>query len=228
MTGSAVCVDVFWARVRAEEVEDHARLLSPVERERMARLRFDRDRAAFATAHGLLRRVLGSSPDAAYSGDFVRGGSGKPALPPPGLLQFNLSHAQGMVAVALCQVAAVGVDVEPMSKPLDAQGLAASVLAGPEIAELEATGWQIEDFLARWVMKEALAKAHGSGLQTDFRQILLCDKPLRIAALPPEFGAATEWSTSLQRIEGHVLCAAVRWPDAVWRWHGHEDPVVTT
>lgn len=217
LTGAETRVDIYWARVSADAPTVFLPLLGPAERDRMARFRFDRDRASYASAHGLLRRLLQRCPPGTDGADFIAGPFGKPGLPPPAA-HFSLSHAQGMVAIAICPTAPVGVDVEPLSRPVDARSMAASVLSGEEVAELAATGWRSADFLARWVAKEALAKADGRGLQADFRQIRLTGDPPQIAALPPDFGPVRSWSISLKPVEDHILCAAVRAPAAVWTW----------
>ena len=219
VTGPVVHADIYWARVTTDAVQAFTASLSVAERDRMARFHFERDRAAYAVAHGLLRRVLGRDLAGSYSGDFVLGPHGKPALAGTAGPHFNLSHAHGMVAVAICPAAPVGVDVEDLSRPLDGRALAASVLSRREMAALDRSGWQSGDFLARWVTKEALAKAAGYGLHADFREICLAGDPLAIVALPADFTACGPWSVSQTVVGGHIIAAAVNGADASWTYH---------
>lgn len=214
MTGQ---VDVYYATVTPQGSANLLPLLSDAERDRMARFHFERDRRAYAMAHGLLRQVLGRYLATPYPGDFVVGPQGKPALPFEGP-HFNLSHAHGMVAVAVSPSTPVGIDVEDLTRSVDARALAASVLSADETSELEASGWGSEDFLTRWVMKEALAKATGQGLRADFRAISLAGKLLRIMQLPPGFGPEANWSTETRVTQGHIICGAAAMPGAIWNW----------
>ena len=219
MIRQAVPVDVFWAQVTPETTPGFTQSLSLAEKARMARFHFGHDRAAFATAHGLLRLALGRYLSAPYAGDFILGKHGKPELPGALRLRFNLSHSRGIVVAAVSPKLEVGIDVEPLSRQIDGRQLAANVLSQDESADLAATGRRSEDFLPRWVMKEALAKATGQGLQADFRQISLGGNPLGILHLPKDFGPKDGWSTDTRVIEGHIATAAACHPDVGWRWH---------
>ncbi|HWH77220.1 MAG TPA: hypothetical protein VNT76_07600, partial [Candidatus Binatus sp.] len=72
-------------------------LLSPAERERAARFKFDKDRCLFVTAHAAMRAIL-----AKYLGDdpaelkFIEGQNGKPEFSTDSARRdvgFNLSHS---------------------------------------------------------------------------------------------------------------------------------------
>lgn len=74
---------------------------------------------------------------------------------------FNLSHAGDYVVAALMQGAAIGVDLESMSRPADIELLAKRVFSESEQALVSDGGR--EAFFILWSQKEALLKALGCG-----------------------------------------------------------------
>src|SRR5256885_10600957 len=86
------------------------RTLSPDERQRSARLIFERDHHRFIVARGVLRTLLGAAlriPAAAVR--FEYNDFGKPALGLEyGRLKFNLSHSHGLALIAIASDAQVG------------------------------------------------------------------------------------------------------------------------
>lgn len=89
---------------------------------------------------------------------------GRPYL--PGIaLHVSVSHTEGAAAVALSELAPVGVDVEAV-RPLPAIALARRWLPAAEaewIAALPEHRRAVA-FLRLWTVKEAIGKAHGRGL----------------------------------------------------------------
>src|SRR5215207_2728468 len=90
--------------------------LSPDERERAARFRFEKDRLRFTLSRAALRTLLGlyleSSPGSVL---FTQNSFGKPFLAGQtgrGPLHFNASHSKEMALYALSAEHEVGVDVE--------------------------------------------------------------------------------------------------------------------
>lgn len=84
-------------------------------------------------------------------------------------VQFNLSHSNDMVLIAVSTKDEVGVDVELMRK----NSLAESILT---LGELEAFNSlpqerQEEAFYSAWTHKEALLKLLGTGLYRDMKQL---------------------------------------------------------
>jgi 4'-phosphopantetheinyl transferase len=146
-----------------------ARLLSPEERERAARFRFDEDRALFAASHAGLRRVLadclGREPCELR---FREGPHGKPELEGESVgLRFNLSHSGGLAVVAVARGIEVGVDVERILPKPDLESVARHFFSPREVdglEALEAGTRRLRGFYACWTRKEALLKARGVGL----------------------------------------------------------------
>jgi 4'-phosphopantetheinyl transferase len=164
-------VHVWWARLGQDCGIDVEALLDAEERSRRARFRHAADRDLFGLAHALKRLALAryaAWPPAEWR--FVAGQRGKPALAPDLAeatgLNFSLSHSEGLAAVAVGRAVRVGVDVEPVDRPIDPDELARDVLAPAEIADLAVlTGpARSRAFMVLWTLKEAYVKALGLGL----------------------------------------------------------------
>jgi 4'-phosphopantetheinyl transferase len=88
-------------------------------------------------------------------------------------LDFNLSHTDGLVALAVTDGAPVGVDVERYDRDVDPLALAKRFFAPDENAALVAAGDDERRalFVAQWTVKEAYVKARGVGIARGLRSI---------------------------------------------------------
>jgi 4'-phosphopantetheinyl transferase len=114
-----------------------ARLLSDEERARAAQFRFSRDRTLYELAHGLVRGVLaevtGTSPAQLRFGKATHG---KPFLEAPERAtswSFNLSHAHGLVGVALTRDAPIGFDIEHTGRVVEPLEVGETVFGDGEL-----------------------------------------------------------------------------------------------
>ncbi len=195
--------------------------LDASERSRLTRLRRAEDRAGFAAAHALARMVvadrLGKTPRDLR---FHAATGGKPCLAAEehgGTLSFNLSHADGMVAVALSETHEVGVDVEALDRARVDDDLAAFAFAPEEakaLRTLEGAAWRAA-FFDLWTAKEAVAKATGLGLSLPVAGIAV-DGAAHRARLTGESlavagdGLPRTWALWRRTAaSGHAICAAV-------------------
>lgn len=144
-------------------------LLSVEERERVQRKRRASDRETTALAYACHRLLLSAVLDCA-PGDVPLG---RDALGCPMLrgetIRTSLSHADGLVALAVSGGGPVGVDIEPAGRVAGMPEIAARV-CHPE--ELDALAGLPEPDHARallslWVRKEALLKAAGIGMEVE-------------------------------------------------------------
>lgn len=147
-----------------------AAALSPEEQARVARFAFDPLRRNATVSRGTLRELLaemlGTTPAALV---FTDGPQGKPALlcapSARGALDFNVSHSDRWLYVAVTRARALGVDVEG-GRVLDVDELAPAVFTQQERAELATHADRELAFLRGWTRKEAYLKARGTGLST--------------------------------------------------------------
>jgi 4'-phosphopantetheinyl transferase len=147
---------------------EQASWLDGVERDRLRRFHFDRDRVRFAIAHATTRRILGSYLNRRPQ-DLALGANafGKPALAREehrSSLHFNLSHSRSLAMLALSAETEVGIDVEdirPMEPEVAEDHFSASELKA--LSSLQEDAW-LKAFYLCWTRKEAIVKAEGVGL----------------------------------------------------------------
>lgn len=154
----------------AARLAAHEALMDGTERARWRRFQYAADRQRFLVGRAFLRTVLA---DCLGHGDpatlqFACGPHGKPELAGPhaGKLQFNLSHTDSLLVLAVSHRHAVGVDVEAVTRKVELLALAKRYFAAHEYEELRNLdeGAQRERFFALWTLKEAWLKACGLGL----------------------------------------------------------------
>ncbi|OLT10875.1 hypothetical protein BJF78_28375 [Pseudonocardia sp. CNS-139] len=166
---------VWWARPVAPSDDGGAgglaALLDAHERARMARFRRPADQARYLAAHALTRLALGAAvgrpaADLVFDRTCHCGQQhGKPVL--PGGPGFSLTHAGGLVGVAVHHGGPVGLDVEEERALADLPALAAHACSPAESAP------DPESFFVLWTRKEALLKATGRGLSSPMSDITL-------------------------------------------------------
>jgi 4'-phosphopantetheinyl transferase len=155
-------------------------LLDDAEQARHLRLRRPEDRARHATAHALLRLVLGRLLDRRpaqlrFERTCPQCGEphGKPRVIGDGP-EFSLTHSGGIVGVAVAEVP-VGVDVEDIAGYRSDPALEEETLAPEERKALHEVGIaeRPATFLQLWTRKEAVLKATGTGLAVPLRDVVV-------------------------------------------------------
>ncbi len=147
-------------------------LLQPAELERRDRMRAGVARDEFALGRACLRVLLAEA--LGCFADEVRiaaGADGKPfvAEAQAAGLHFNVAHSAGCVLIALCRGARVGIDVECVDPHVEILEIARANFAPGEVRAIEAAGSAragVRTFYEVWTGKEAVLKAHGTGLLT--------------------------------------------------------------
>jgi 4'-phosphopantetheinyl transferase len=182
-------------------VEQLGAILSPDEHARHARLLRERDRRLQRLARALLRVMLSAyagTPPAAWR--FGLSEHGKPYLIEPAVhppIGFNVSHTDGLAAVAFARLDEVGVDVEYLDRRTATTDIAHRFFAPAEVARLDRSvaDDRAETFFAFWTLKEAYLKARGVGLSmplTSFAFDLDGTSPA-IGFEPPDVDAPSRW-----------------------------------
>lgn len=152
-------------------LESYQALLCVEERARMQRFIYPKHRHQFLLTRALVRTVLAEYLDAVLPEElvFTKNSYGKPsidcgdALPP---IQYNLSHTEGLIVLAVSAEKEVGVDVEAFSRKADILKLAQRYFSPSEVEELMAldSNEHQKRFFDLWTLKEAYIKACGKGL----------------------------------------------------------------
>lgn len=179
---AAQVIEIAWTW--ASPVFEHG--LTSAERARYHRLRRRVDKDMFATGRALLRLVVGARlgiepHEVVVHARCARCGSPSHGAPTVDQVDraraaphVSVSHAAGLVMVAVTDLGPVGVDCEPLDSAL-VSGFAGVALAPHERAALADA--PSEALLRTWVRKEALLKATGRGLATDPRAVVLSPWP---------------------------------------------------
>ncbi len=185
--------------VSAEQWPLLARMLVEAERERALRFHRARDRESYVAAHALLRATLSQlAGGAPQSWQFRPNAWGKPELVRERSLpdfRVNLSHTEGLAAIAVATGVNVGIDVESTRREDLTRELAGSVFAAAECAALDACPpEQLKDALfAFWTLKEAYIKAVGKGLSLDLDGFAFTLDPISVSFAPAIPDDPSEW-----------------------------------
>ncbi len=143
-------------------------LLSQLESERAAKLRFDHHRARYIRAQAGLRMVLsgylGVEPGAI---GFQYAKAGKPFLEDTSSgLEFNLTNSGDLALVAISMGAPIGADCEQVRGRMDMVAIAGRMFTPEQAARIAAATSEdrLQQFHITWTALEAEVKVDGRGL----------------------------------------------------------------
>lgn len=192
-------------------------VLDAGEQQRAERFVFSQHRLTYVAAHALTRAVMSLSvPEVSpASWRFVAGVNGKPvafAGEREAPISFNLSHADGIVGVAVTgeRGHAVGFDLEALDRPLSL-GVAGRYFCRQEVSWLTALPQpeQATGFLRLWTLKESFIKATGEGLSRDLASFWFAVSPPRIHFTSPSLrDQPGDWQFEQQLLHGCFVAAA--------------------
>lgn len=192
-------------------------LLTPEERAQHLRFIPPKKRHEYLLTRVLVRTILGRELGIP-PGDvqFIHNEWGRPALPPPAHLYFNLTHTDDLV---MCFVSAdyeVGVDTELASRAQTIIGLAPRVFAPKEREDLAALpeAEQAHRAVALWTLKESYIKARGMGLALalDGFAFRFDGKTIRVEVEPALQDDGAQWQFETWLMGPHVVSTAIRHP----------------
>ncbi len=145
------------------------------------------------------------------------------------LLQFNLSHSEGLVLYAITQSRPIGIDVERVRRLSDMGSMVKAFLSDNERQQLHSlpSTQQLTAFFTAWTRKEAYLKAIGAGISESMQDVevsLAPNDPVKFLKIPCTTSHA--WQLlDLDPAPGYVASLAVegkelnvrclRWPQ--WR-----------
>ena len=194
-------------------------VLSDEEKQRQSRFHFSRHRHQYLVTRALIRTLLSHHTDHAFPPahwQFGENDYGRPHvtnLPSGCALQFNISHTEKMVVIALSNDSEIGVDVEYLNKDRNFMGLAKSSFSPEEQSDLyELDEEKRKDrFYDLWTLKEAYIKAKGMGLAIPLDQFSFSfegEDNLRFHAQPSLAEDESLWRFwQFQSDESHHLIA---------------------
>jgi len=169
-------IDIFLVQphyLTAKVLTDFQQLISPQEQDTIDRKRTDDGKRDALITRGLVRTVLSRYSSISPSQWlFDKGWNGKPfiansdetKLAEP--LEFNLSHAHHLIALAVTRGKVIGIDVEYTKRKSDTKKLAPRYFSASEVKALQALPPEEQQvgFYDYWTLKESYIKACGDGL----------------------------------------------------------------
>jgi 4'-phosphopantetheinyl transferase len=176
-------------------------LLSADENARMRAFHFEKDRDNFLFARSMLRILLAS-----YLGvspaelRFAYSAHGKPSLATSSDdLEFNLSHSNGNLLIAITRGRKIGVDIEQIRDDVNVTEIAERFfsLAERKALSQEFDYSQRDAFFRCWAQKEAWLKARGDGLSFPLSAFDVLSSPQAEAVrlvTRPDPAEALRWS----------------------------------
>ncbi len=209
-----------------DEIRDSRRLaeyqllLSQEELRQQLRFHFERDRHRYLVTRAMLRIVLSlyaAVPPLKWK--FQVNDYGKPSiaseLTAARGIEFNVSHADGLVALAITRERSIGVDVENVhARDVDID-LAERYFAPTEVQALRTTPreHQQHKFFEYWTLKESYIKARGMGLAIPLDQFSFGfgpDASIVLTANPSLGDRSDRWRFwQLQLTNDHVAAICV-------------------
>jgi 4'-phosphopantetheinyl transferase len=214
-------VDIWRARLNlpTDTLKTLEATLSVDEIQRADRFHFQRDKDRFIAAHGCLRDILARyhhwEPEQLT---FSANDYGKPALSTDlseRRLDFNLSHSEDLVLVAVTWERKVGVDLERIRQGISSQVIARRYFSRSEFIELLGLPFEQREvgFFNCWTRKEAYIKAQGLGLSLSLESFdvsLGPNEPAILRATRPDPQEASRWILlSLEIRPGYAAALAV-------------------
>jgi 4'-phosphopantetheinyl transferase len=201
----------------AEEMRALHKLLSPDERNREERYRFEASRQTFVVCRGMLRVLLGG-----YLGEqperfeFTYSAYGRPELVPANkqnTLDFNVSHTEDFALLAFSRNRRIGIDIERVRRDFDAGEIAERFFSESERTRLRelSPNERYEGFFRCWTRKESFIKALGEGLShplDSFDVTIEPDVPARLVATRPNDEAARWRLWDINVPSGYVAALA--------------------
>jgi 4'-phosphopantetheinyl transferase len=131
------------------------------------------------------------------------------------VLEFNLSHAGGLVLVAVCRGRRIGIDIEEIRSSDDISAIAESYFTPRECAFVlgQHRSARERTFLRCWTRKEAYLKGLGKGLSiplNSFDTLISSGQPVGILESGPGSSDGATWQLAdLDLYEGYVAAVAV-------------------
>lgn len=172
-------------------------------------------RNRYLAAHCAVRRLLSLYADTApESWVFCRGKRGRPRIAGDSDLRFSLSYGDDLIAVAITREVELGIDIVSTRRRVDVMQIAEHAFAPTEVAVLRSMGAASarDRFFDCWALKEAYAKAVGTGFWEDPRRYAF-SFPLQgtLAFQPGGNEAGEQWQFMLASTpRDHRLALAVR------------------
>ena len=178
--------------------------LADGELERAAKFKNAGDAERFVLGRGLLRKILADYLNIAPAAVMLsRTPEGKPVLANGGL-DFNVSHSRDRMLIAVTAGRAVGVDIEFRRDKLSMNDIVDRWFAPAEREFFRRS--PADCFFELWAKKEAYAKARGTGI---FQELKNVSVPVGEPPFAPAVDASGKWFFQMLNIDPEYAAAVV-------------------
>lgn len=161
-------IHIFLFRLEDFDEKELYGVLSEDEKERADRLKVELKKKQFILARSLLRKLLSNSTDIRLDEiEFYYGEHDKPFIKNTYKnIEFNLSHSDQCIVIAITLENKVGVDVEKINTEIDHDSLSKRFFSKEEYSYLIKlnNNNKLDAFYRIWTRKEAFIKATGEGI----------------------------------------------------------------
>ncbi|WP_212112461.1 4'-phosphopantetheinyl transferase family protein [Bartonella queenslandensis] len=195
-------------------------LLSPCEHKRFRQFKAKSAQNEYLVGRVLLRTILSKmAPIAPQEWQFISNKYGRPEITPTQKwavlgLNFNISHSCGLVVLAISNDCCIGIDVEAITRPINAKELAYRCFTSTEanfICDVNGKK-RLERFYTIWILKEAYSKALGLGLSLPFDSFSfdLSETQHNIIKLTSQHPSSALWRFARWKIKSnHQIALAI-------------------
>jgi 4'-phosphopantetheinyl transferase len=149
------------------ELNSYLQVLSPSEKAKAAKFRFDEDRGRFIVGRAVLRKLSAHYLSCKLNDVlFANNEFGKPYYRSATSLKFNLSHSNKLAVIGFTSNLEIGIDIEKVKSDYNFSDIAQTVFSRDEHLMLNKLdpGDRIARFYELWTRKEAFIKGVGYGL----------------------------------------------------------------
>jgi|GEM_PF-1318171 len=208
---------VFYGKLNDFDALNCRSLLSNQERFRATQFQLDKDKSNFIISKAILKSLLAYfSNKSEMKIDFRYGKNGKPYLSDNSNVQFNCSHSESAVVIAIALGMEIGIDLEQLSRKVNRSRLASFLFTPTELIayhQLEEMHQQ-QFFMDLWTTKEAILKATGEGLTRPMNTLTVAlneEKKLTLEMTGESSENNTDWFLeSYTLMEDYTGALAVR------------------
>lgn len=141
-------------------------ILSNNEKEKANNFKYEKDQERFIITRGTLRSLLAcylkKKPE---SINIIYSQWGKPYVPEPKTLHFNISHSGDYSLLAFTRTCEIGVDLELVNNNLEFDEMAETIFSAAELSHWSKihSEKKVDYFYKVWVGREAFLKGLGKG-----------------------------------------------------------------
>lgn len=141
----------------------------------------DRQTRIRRASRAMVRRLRGALEPETTLCEIIEDENGKPMFD-DGNFPFSLSHSHGRIAIAMRESGVLGIDIENPQRERDWVALSERWFAETESDAVKNHDNPGEAFCEQWVVREAIVKALGTGMQ-DLPKILVEDERINTEAM---------------------------------------------